>query len=682
MILSNVVLTNFGLFRGRHEVQLTPRPSRPIVLFGGKNGAGKSTLLDAIRLCLYGAGSLGGRATREAYLRYLDDKIHGSATLLVQPTFAAVSLEFSHAHLGEVHSYEIARSWERNLTNHVTEHFHVKRDGNAVDDIAADAWQDFVHDLIPPGVSQFFFFDGEKIQQLAEDTSDQETLAAAIKSLLGLDMVERLQADLGIYLGKLVKSAKSEVTNEIEDIESERDQLTKQLTELTEIHVNQQSIVQERRTAIARLEAKIAAEGGAFARDRETTLKKQASLQARISEHENLIRQLSNGVLPFAVAPNLCRALKAQLLLEERALQISAGRDLLVSGRKEIHERVASLPIWDQAVIPPGAKKKLQAALRDALEKPLPSEQLPTTSAIHAFSPTTQRQLVSWIEQATTELPERLRDSTGELDILYRDLQKLQKNVGKTPPDEVLKPLLAELYLHHQQLAEASKEALVVAERLTNIEAQLSRLNSRYEQAIEQLSAQVNKTSRIQMVPRIQNVLLEYKTSLIQKKVTELQEAVSDCFNALSRKKDVLRRIVIDPKDFSVMLYDRQERTVPKAQLSAGEKQIYSIAMLWALAKVSGRQLPIIVDTPLARLDSDHRRLLIEEYFPAASHQVLILSTDTEVDQTYFTALRRSISHTYHLEYDPSENASHITNGYFWKTTHEADEAASYQRSV
>src|SRR6185503_782893 len=112
--------------------------------------------------------------------------------------------------------------------------------------------------------------------------------------------------------------------------------------------------------------------------------------------------------------------------------------------------------------------------------------------------------------------------------------------------------------------------------------------------------------------------------------------------------------------------YDRQGRTLPKAQLSAGEKQIYAIAMLWALAKVSGRPLPIIVDTPLARLDSDHRRLLVQEYFPAASHQVIILSTDTEVDQTYFAGLRRSISHAYHLNFDPIENVTGIQDGYFW----------------
>jgi len=92
---------------------------------------------------------------------------------------------------------------------------------------------------------------------------------------------------------------------------------------------------------------------------------------------------------------------------------------------------------------------------------------------------------------------------------------------------------------------------------------------------------------------------------------------------------------------------------------------------LWALAKTSGRPLPMIIDTPLARLDSHHRRLLIENYFSKASHQVLILSTDTEIDQAAFAELRRFVAHTYRLEFDQNEECTTLTRGYFWKEDNE-----------
>ena len=74
----------------------------------------------------------------------------------------------------------------------------------------------------------------------------------------------------------------------------------------------------------------------------------------------------------------------------------------------------------------------------------------------------------------------------------------------------------------------------------------------------------------------------------------------------------------------------------------------------------------MVIDTPLGRLDSDHRAHLVERYFPHASHQVIILSTDTEIDQAYFTALGPAISHSYHLQFNAGERRCVIEKGYFW----------------
>ena len=113
--------------------------------------------------------------------------------------------------------------------------------------------------------------------------------------------------------------------------------------------------------------------------------------------------------------------------------------------------------------------------------------------------------------------------------------------------------------------------------------------------------------------------------------------------------KKIFNRAVIEPETFAVTLYDLSERPVPKEQLSAGEKQIYAIAILWALAKTSGRPLPFIVDTPLGRLDSDHRLNLVQNFFPVASHQVIIFSTDTEIDKGYFEELSEHLSKSYQI---------------------------------
>src|SRR5262249_38911633 len=174
----------------------------------------------AIRLCFYGQLALGSRVSREQYVAYLKGKIHRNPNFIIQPNFAAVSVEFEFADIEGVHTYRITRGWEDHGAK-VVEDFQIERDGHALDDVASEHWQDFIRDLIPIGVSQLFFFDGEKIQQLAEDSSDQGALVNAVKLLLGLDIVERLDVDLGIYLSRSLAQQRTRETNQLGAFESE-----------------------------------------------------------------------------------------------------------------------------------------------------------------------------------------------------------------------------------------------------------------------------------------------------------------------------------------------------------------------------------------------------------------------------------------------------------------------------
>ena len=136
-------------------------------------------------------------------------------------------------------------------------------------------------------------------------------------------------------------------------------------------------------------------------------------------------------------------------------------------------------------------------------------------------------------------------------------------------------------------------------------------------------------------------------------------------FNQLSHKPDRISRVEINSDTFAVTLFDSSKRALSKEELSAGEKQIYTTALLWGLAKTSGKPLPMILDTPLGRLDSSHRKLLVERYFPHASHQMILLSTDTEVDEFFHSLMDPYISHTFHLAYHKSEAHTTIREGYF-----------------
>ena len=673
MILKKLTVNNFGVFRGEHSFSLEPRGSRSIILFGGKNGAGKSTLFEAIQLCLYGsrAGRPGSRGT---YEKLLNSRIYNNSELLIQPGFASLALELEYAESGMMRNYEITRSWNRQNGRRAPESLTVKCDGEALDDVAAEGWQDFVQDLIPSGISELFFFDGEKIQKLAEDEFDNQALDHAVTSLLGLGLVDRLHADLNIYLSRLTRARVGagngnqveKLENDLQRVSAEVESKAAQLqTVLTDVDRIQRAIDSQ--------EQKIAAEGGAFGRNREKLTKRQIELRTLLDRDEEVIRTFAADLLPFALVPKLCADLKTQLELEEQAENLRRGQQSLSKAKHFLHEQIQSETIFSDLSLPTAGRAEITKRFLKLVDGALDGDTHAVQSeTVHDLSPADRIRLLEWIQAASGSLTSHARRTAEDLERNYRELHQIEKGLRKIPAEEVLKPLLDQLSNHHHELREASQKAASLEVELTALKEERLKLEREYSRELDRLASATAQISRIQVVPRVKSVLDDYRRVLVEKKVRELETHATECFNRLLRKKDALRKIRISPVDFSVALMDGRDHELQKNLLSAGEKQIYAVSMLWALARTSGRPLPMIVDTPLGRLDSDHRNLLIKEYFPKASHQMIVLSTDTEVDERYFNKLQTHVSHAYHLEFDPNEKCSQATSGYFWRTQNEA----------
>ena len=169
-------------------------------------------------------------------------------------------------------------------------------------------------------------------------------------------------------------------------------------------------------------------------------------------------------------------------------------------------------------------------------------------------------------------------------------------------------------------------------------------------------------------VPRVQATLTAFRERLTEKKLGELEQQVTQSFLLLLHKSSMVHRVMVETDTFRLELYDTEGEPLPIQRLSAGEKHLLAIAFLWGLANASGRQLPVVIDTPLGRLDSEHRSHLVERYFPKASHQVLLLSTNTEIRAEEVEQLRKAgtIAQEYLLDYDTKAKQTYIKEGYFW----------------
>jgi len=175
-----------------------------------------------------------------------------------------------------------------------------------------------------------------------------------------------------------------------------------------------------------------------------------------------------------------------------------------------------------------------------------------------------------------------------------------------------------------------------------------------------------NAGIQAELATKVQKVLDEYIEKLKVKKLELLEVYLLEEIQRLMHKENLITKVTVDKHSFEINLHDKDGNITPKDLLSKGEKQMYATAVLLALARTSGKPLPFMIDTPLARLDVGHRDNLIHKFFPSASHQTVIFSTDSEIDANYYSKMKPYISRSYAMEYMPGKGKTKQHEGYFW----------------
>jgi DNA sulfur modification protein DndD len=673
MKINKLVITDFGPYRGRNEITLSSSDDAPIVLFGGKNGAGKTTLFDAIGFCLHGKSALGRRTARKDYEQAIRSKLHDYPG--GKSDSAAVRLEFEYAHMGEVDHYSVERSW-RDRGKSIVEDLQVRRNGQIPSELNEDQWQDFLKELVPPGVSQLFFFDGEKIQELASAVESDADFEESIYSLLGLDLIERLDTDLSIYISrKLDESGVEGINEKIQKLRDERDSFKQELEKLKQEREESEEKLQELESEIDSKESKIAQEGGSYADKREELKERRAELNASIEQNQEQIREIAKGVYPFTLAPDLCEAVVDRLETETKRQKKAAARDELTD---ELNEILDNDKVWQETDVPDDQVGKVAEHVQEKIQGRLEIEQEEPELA-HQFSEAQRKKIYSLVDKALNEVPDQLAEITEQLEEKTRERQEVEAGLGKAPDEEVISPLIEDLNELTEQKGAIKSQLEELDEDISKAQTKLERKGNEIENRLEEKARAENVSERADLATDVRDVVQDFREKLAKKKLRKLESKLSKRYITLSNKGDFYEEIQIDEEALDISIKTIHGNTKPHTELSAGERQIFATSLLWALAEISDRPLPFIVDTPLGRLDNDHRDNLITHFFPEASHQVIIFSTDTEIDDGQYRKLEDHISQAYHLEYDETEGQTIPTEGYFWGDEDEDDHQKSLE---
>ncbi|BCL36366.1 DNA sulfur modification protein DndD [Nostoc sp. MS1] len=662
MLFLELVLQNFGPYAGRQVINLDPRIAQnpqPIILLGGMNGGGKTTLMDSIRLALYGQRAQCSTRGNLSYSDFLTQCVNSQANPADK---TRVELLFEHIEDDKPIRYRIVRTWEKNPKDGKDALGILGDDDTWPVDSLVNIWDDYIENFLPLGISNLFLFDGEQVKELAEQETPPQIVIEAIRGLLGLELADRLAVDLEILVNRKRKElADVKDLAELEEIEEKLRQQQADYQVIEEKLAIFKNQIEELEIIQREALDKFVSEGGKIASDRH-----QLELQQKEKNHAaETIResmcQLAAEALPLALIPNLLSQVQAQGVKEFRYQQVQLAKDVLIERDKRLLQWLQQLTIASEQV------EKIESFLTEDADNLY-------TGYSQAEAPwlLADEESLSQLDNIRYHLQNTkvsAKQQLANLKSLEEELIVLERQVQTAAEPEA-----------YQKLREAVEEAQnQVVQAKANYETtrrSLADLAETIEQTKKELSKytteNIDNKSRehiITSATKVQETLKVFRDKLTLRKLNKLEEEVKNCFLYLLHKSDLVFRIAIDTKTFALSLFDFNGKPVAKHRLSAGEKQLLAIAFLWGLAKVSGLRLPVAIDTPLGRLDSSHRQNLVEKYFPAASHQVILLSTDTEIGKKEVETLRENeaIAREYLLKYNSATRQTTVLeNQYFW----------------
>ena len=664
MLLQKITLVDFGIYGGCNEFVLASEKNKPIILCGGTNGSGKTTLFESISLCLYGRDSIEPRIPQKQYDQKILRLFHKYPSAKTRTTQASTTLEFQYAHDGSVTEYKIMRMWQ-NDAGKINETLHVSKKGyrdnnfTPLDSVEQSQWQIFIDHILPKGITKMFFFDGEKIQTIAESGDESGHIKSSFDALLGLDLISQLHDDIGLYLLRESGDDAKKILSDVEQKIAEKSVAEEKLEKLQEKLVFLRSDNERLCKDVAIQERQFLALGGQFAEKRQELMVEKAKLESELDNAEHCIRAICSDTLPLCLVPVQLGQVRDEIECDIQKIQNKFKKVILSKGFADLADELESGLLYDEKM-----KRSILDKVESIISKKLDAYQ-EDQSLMFNMSLDDMNSMMHLIDDINESDRKEIEGVALECDSILDALNKTKASLDIAPKQDEIGPLFSAILQANREIGEIEHEM----DQLDNLIAQemslIALINSSIRKNLTQQKLDNKRVAGLDLAPKVQDVLDEYAKKLRLQKVHMLESNILDGIKRLFHKKNFIARIYIHPETFEITLYRGDGEEITRDMLSQGELQIYSTAIVWGLAKTSERPLPFIIDTPLARLDLEHRQNLVENFYPYASHQTIIFSTDSEIVNRYYSELLPHITRSLVLQYDADSDRTVQHDGYF-----------------
>ncbi|KRU27443.1 DNA sulfur modification protein DndD [Clostridium sporogenes] len=717
MIINSITLKNFRSYEDETTFSFSPKGDKNIILIGGENGAGKSTLFEAIKLCIYGPTTYGYLGHNYNYLTKIKNNINDNA-FKNKEIDCSIGLSISFKEGTELKKYYLKRSWNYEKQK-IHEIFNVSLNGKYLDDEDKLYFDKYLKSVLPPSLFDFFFFDGEELSEFFTGKSASANLKESVLELFNYDTFEILKKQLLSHQRAQSKSNDKlkEVQINFDKLYSSTNNIKEEIKNLEQTLVFTEEHLDNLLIKRNKVEEDFRNSGGILESEKAELNSKITKLENERIDINQYIKDFCNDTLPFLLVTDILKDTKEQIKKEEAINSYNSVKDKL-SGK------IIKQSLYKHNLANNKSDYIYNEVAVTILSSMFNIKELEGVSSILQLS-TEQKNSINFTIDSILSKENLYKseaiNSFNRISEITSELKTLREKLNSTISGDILNNYLESIHSINKEITEIQNTIAITKSNIEKKQEDLKNKEYHLTRARNEYTTLLQNSSVLDMSTDLIAYLNELLINLTRDKINLIQNEFIKIFSTIIRKENYVNSIVID-ENFNSTLYinknynttdilniiknlgfdgvskkygdkfledlynyynvttnkELEEKVINDVlgsinlstkvninDFSNGEKQIYILCLIWAIIKSSGVEIPFIIDTPYARIDETHRISLTTTYLPNISKQVIILSTNKEIDTELYKVIKPYVCDEYLLLYNTTLRKTEVKNEYF-----------------
>lgn len=691
MRINKIELLNIGSYEGINEFDIAKQSKNGrIILIGGKNGAGKTTLFTAIKLCLYGYKEAGYQAINVHYKNKIKKLVNDRAKIESNPK-AYVMIDFDIMNGQEWDNYIMKRAWI--LSEGDFETVSVAKNGIVMTEDEKSDFDNYLLNIIPPQLFELYFFDGEEIADFFLNEDNNSKLKEAFLTLCGYDTFDILQKNL-VKITKQNSVDGSDLLNVYLAAEEALSDAERNYNLCNRLIKEQDLRIDEIESNLNKSEQQYKASGGLSLKEWKDNFIEIKQEEKSREEKNNWLKNVANEKLPFIILSKELKSLKTQMELEQEmdyqdGIKVALESVLPdVLKRKEIKKVISS----------ESAKQLLEGIQKELDERKVKGEKYLN------LSKSEYGQLMTKISEVLNYDKNEIIEAKAEIKASIENVGKIRNKINESSVEgyeEFIKKRDKQL----QEKVKLLKERAELIDKRIELEKSVSKCKNEYVKATKEWEKSLKSESITSLTGKTIRYLEKLQAKLYEEEKNKVEKLFMKKINQLMRKEQFIDKIAIG-KDFEIHVYKRivieckgvcnnivtlgESQYIKeygqahcedilraskcdslsefvkkykksdevldvmlefdKSTMSKGERQVFIMSLYWAMIQLCKKDVPFIIDTPFARIDTEHRKHITKYFFKELKGQVFIFSTNEEITGKHLKLIGDDIQATFLIE--------------------------------